>query len=109
MEKAHRRVRIEDMIEGSTPMNAFDQFLADAREELAGKRWLQPVIDVADIMCISKKWFEGREVAFTASDLLVMTRLVLERQRTMREEETSPRPSARPSRGRSLQSKGANM
>ena len=55
-------------------MNAFDQFLADTREELAGVRWRQPVIDVADTMYVCKKWFEGHEVAFTASDLLAMTR-----------------------------------
>jgi hypothetical protein len=38
-EKARRRLRIEVIIGGSTPMNAFDQFLADAREELACTRW----------------------------------------------------------------------
>jgi hypothetical protein len=90
MEKARRRLRIEDMMGGSTPRNAFDQFLADAREELARKCWLQPLIDVADIMYVCKKWFEGHDVAFTASDLLFMTRLVLEGERAMRQEETSP-------------------
>jgi hypothetical protein len=84
--KAQRRLRIADMIGGSVPMNAFDQFLSDAREELAGACWLQPFTDVADIMFGCKKWFEGRDVAFNASDLLVMTRLVLEREQTMREE-----------------------
>jgi hypothetical protein len=34
--KARRRLRIEDRIGGSAPMNAFDRFLTDAREELAG-------------------------------------------------------------------------
>jgi hypothetical protein len=63
-------------------MNSFDQFLADAREELAGTRWRQPLIDVADTMYACRKWFEAHEVAFTASDLLAMTRLVLERERT---------------------------
>jgi hypothetical protein len=88
MEKACRRLRIEDMIGGSTPMNAYDQFLTDTREELAGKCWLQSLIDVADIMYVCKKWFEGHDVAFAASDLLAMTRLVLERM--TREEETAP-------------------
>jgi hypothetical protein len=86
-EKARRRLRIEVMIGGSTPMNAFDQFLADAREELACTRWRQALTDVADIMVVCKKWFEGHEVPFTAADLLVMMRLVLERERTMRQEE----------------------
>ena len=92
MEKAHRRLRIEDMIGGSAPMNAFNQFLADTREELACTRWRQPVIDVADIMYVCKKWFDGHEVAFTAADLLAMTRLVLEREQALREEETAPSP-----------------
>ena len=86
MEKARRQLRIVDMIGGSTPMNAFDQFLADAREELAGACWRQPIIDVADTMYVCKKWFEGHEIAFTASDLLAMTRLVLEREQATREE-----------------------
>jgi hypothetical protein len=90
MEKARRQLRIEEMIGGATPMNAFDQFLADTREDLAGTRWRQPVIDVADIMQVCKKWFEGHGVAFTASDLLEMTRLVHEREQTTREEETAP-------------------
>jgi hypothetical protein len=54
MEKARRRLRIEDMIEGSTPMNAFDQFRADMREELAGACWGQSVIEVADTMHVSR-------------------------------------------------------
>jgi hypothetical protein len=90
MAKAERRLRIEDMIGGATPMNAFGQFLADTREELAGTRWRQPIIDVADTMYVCKKWFEGYEVAFTASHLLAMTRLVLEREQATREEKTSP-------------------
>ena len=75
------------MIGGSAPMNSFDQFLADTREELA-VRWRRPVIELADILYVCKKWFEGHEVAFTASDLLAISRLVLERM--TREEETAP-------------------
>jgi hypothetical protein len=90
MEKARRQLRIEDMIGGATPMNAFDQFLADTREDLACTRWRQPVIDVADTIYVCKKWFEGHEIAFTASDLLAMARLVLEREQAIREDETSP-------------------
>lgn len=71
-------------------MDAFDQFLADTREELACTRWRQPIIDVADTMYVCKKWFEGHEVAFTAADLVGMARLLLERERAMREEETAP-------------------
>jgi hypothetical protein len=41
MAKAHRRMRIADTMGGSTPMNAFDQFLADTREELAAERLLR--------------------------------------------------------------------
>jgi hypothetical protein len=84
MEKARRRMRIDDMIGGSTPMNAFDQFLTDAREELADTCWRQPLADVSDLMCVAKKWFDSHEVAFTASDLLAMTRLVLEREQATR-------------------------
>ena len=48
------------MFGGSTPVNAFhDQFLGDAREELAGACWHQPFIDVAEIRFGCKKWFEG--------------------------------------------------
>jgi hypothetical protein len=90
MEKACRRMRIADMIGGSTPRNAFDQFLADAREELTGARWLQPLIDLTDVMYVCRKWFEGHEVAFTASDLVAMARFVLEREQAMRKEEISP-------------------
>ena len=43
-------------------MNAFDQFLGDAREELAGACWHQPFIDVAEIRFGCKKWFEGHDV-----------------------------------------------
>jgi hypothetical protein len=89
MEKARRRLRIEAMIGGSTPMSAFDQFLADTREELASTRLGQPLIDVADTMVACKKWFESHDVAFTASDLVAMARLVLERERATRQEETS--------------------
>jgi hypothetical protein len=64
-------------------MNAFDQFLADTRGAPASTHWRQPVIDVADTMYVCKKWFEGHEVAFTASDLLAMTRLVLEREQAL--------------------------
>jgi hypothetical protein len=67
MEKACRRLRIEDMMGGSAPMNAFDQFLADTREELACTRWRQAVIDVADTMYVCKKWFDSHQVAFTAA------------------------------------------
>ena len=44
MEKARRRLRIEAMIGGSMPKNAFDQFLADTREELASTCLGQPLI-----------------------------------------------------------------
>jgi hypothetical protein len=67
-------------------MNAFDQFLADTRGDPAGAHWRQPVIDVADTMYVCKKWFEADEVAFTATDLLAVTRRVLERERATREE-----------------------
>jgi hypothetical protein len=40
-------------------MNAFDQFLADTREELAGARWRQPVIDVADVMYVCREMVRG--------------------------------------------------
>ena len=37
-------------------MNAFDQFLADARGELAGARCgVEPVIDVADVMYVCRE------------------------------------------------------
>ena len=90
MEKASRRVRIADMVGGATPMNSFDQFLADTREELAGTRWRQPLIDVADTMYACRKCFQAHDIAFTASDLLAMAKLVLERERTIREDEMSP-------------------
>jgi hypothetical protein len=69
-------------------MNAFDQFLADTREDFSKMHWRQPVIEVADTMYVCKKWFEGYEIAFTAADLVAMTRLVLERERSIREEVT---------------------
>ena len=71
-------------------MNAFDQFLADTKGDLAGTRWRQPVIDVADTMYVCKKWFEGHEVIFTAADLLAMTRLVLEREQALAKAEEKP-------------------
>jgi hypothetical protein len=72
------------MIGGSTPKNAFDQFLADTREELASTRLGQPLIDVADTMVACKKWFESHDVAFTVPDLVAMARLVFERERATR-------------------------
>jgi hypothetical protein len=62
-------------------MNAFDQ---------SGRHhWHQPLIDVADTMFACKKWLEGHDVAFTAANLLTMTRLVLQRERSIREGESA--------------------
>jgi hypothetical protein len=67
-------------------MNTFDQFLADTREDFSQMHWRQPAIEVADTMYVCKKWFEGHDVVFTAADLVAMARLVLERERSIREE-----------------------
>jgi hypothetical protein len=64
-------------------MNAFDQFLADTSTTV----WRQPVIEIRDVC---KKWFEGHGVLFTAADLIAMTRLVIERERSIRAEVTAP-------------------
>jgi hypothetical protein len=71
-------------------MNAFDQFLADTRGDFSTTVWRQPVIEITDTMYVCKKWFECHDVPFTAADLLAMKRLVFERERSIREEETSP-------------------
>ena len=54
-------------------MNAFDRTLSQTTEE-----WRTPVIAVADTMFIMKHWFEDNGIAFTAADLVDVTKLVIE-------------------------------
>lgn len=43
------------------------------------RRWVGPLVEVADTMDACRVWFETNELPYNNADLVAMTRMVLER------------------------------